>query len=355
MKKPICIMAGGTGGHIFPGLAVAEELIKRGETVHWIGSKHGLEGRLVPEKGIPMHYLAVRGLRGKHGLQRITGPIRLGVSVIQALILMLRLKPSICVGFGGYPAGPGGIAAKMMKIPVVIHEQNAVAGMTNRYLAKFATKVLTAFPDVIEGAECVGNPIRPEIDSVGRQRIADGHQPSDTTRVLVIGGSQGAKSLNEQLPEKLKTVASQFGIEVTHQTGVSGKDQVDEQYQALDVDATVVAFISRMDEAYREADIVVCRAGALTVSELASAAMPSVLIPFPYAVDDHQTKNGQQLQNAGAAVVVQEKDLDIFVAKLSDILRAPENLTQMARAARSVAKPEATQHVADRVMEVAHG
>jgi UDP-N-acetylglucosamine--N-acetylmuramyl-(pentapeptide) pyrophosphoryl-undecaprenol N-acetylglucosamine transferase len=355
MKKPICIMAGGTGGHIFPGLAVAEELIKRGETVHWIGSKHGLEGRLVPEKGIPIHYLAVRGFRGKHGLQRITGPIRLGVSVIQALILMVRLKPSICVGFGGYPAGPGGIAAKMMKIPVVIHEQNAVAGMTNKYLAKFATKVLTAFPDVIEGAECVGNPIRPEIDFVGRQRITDGHQPIDTTRVLVIGGSQGAKSLNEQLPEKLKTVASQFGIEVTHQTGVSGKDQVDEQYQALDLDATVVAFISRMDEAYREADIVVCRAGALTVSELASAAMPSVLIPFPYAVDDHQTKNGQQLQNAGAAVVVQEKDLDIFVAKLSDILRAPENLTQMARAARSVAKPEATQHVADRVMEVAHG
>ena len=355
MKKPICIMAGGTGGHIFPGLAVAEELIKRGETVHWIGSKHGLEGRLVPEKGIQIHYLAVRGLRGKHGLQRITGPIRLGISVIQALILMLRLKPSVCVGFGGYPAGPGGIAAKITKVPVVIHEQNAVAGMTNKYLAKFASKVLTAFPDVLEGAECVGNPIRPEIDSVGRQRIADGHQPSDTTRVLVIGGSQGAKSLNEQLPEKLKAVASQFGIEVTHQTGVSGKDQVDDQYQALDLDATVVAFISRMDEAYREADIVVCRAGALTVSELASAAMPSVLIPFPYAVDDHQTKNGQQLQSAGAAVVVQEKDLDIFVAKLSDILRAPENLTQMARAARSVAKPEATQTVADRVMEVARG
>jgi len=348
-------MAGGTGGHIFPGLAVAEELIKRGETVHWIGSKHGLEGRLVPEKGIQIHYLAVRGLRGKHGLQRITGPIRLGISVIQALILMLRLKPSVCVGFGGYPAGPGGIAAKITKVPVVIHEQNAVAGMTNKYLAKFASKVLTAFPDVIEGAECVGNPIRPEIDSVGRQRIADGHQPSDTTRVLVIGGSQGAKSLNEQLPEKLKAVASQFGIEVTHQTGVSGKDQVDDQYQALDLDATVVAFISRMDEAYREADVVVCRAGALTVSELASAAMPSVLIPFPYAVDDHQTKNGQQLQSAGAAVVVQEKDLDIFVAKLSDILRAPENLTQMARAARSVAKPEATQTVADRVMEVARG
>jgi len=157
------------------------------------------------------------------------------------------------------------------------------------------------------------------------------------------------------LPEKLKEVASHYGIEVTHQTGVSGRDQVEDRYQALDLDATVVAFVSRMAEAYREADIVVCRAGALTVSELASAAMPSVLIPFPAAVDDHQTKNGQQLQNVGAAVIVQEKDLDIFVAKLSDILRAPENLTQMARAARSVARPEATITVADRVLEVAHG
>lgn len=355
MKQPICIMAGGTGGHIFPGLAVAEELIKRGEVVHWIGSKHGLEGRLVPEQGIPLHYLAVRGLRGKHGLQRITGPIRLGISVIQALLLMMRLKPSVCVGFGGYPAGPGGIAARFMKVPVVVHEQNAVAGMTNRYLAKFAKRVLTAFPDVIEGAECVGNPIRPDIDLVGRHRIAEGHQLSGTTRVLVIGGSQGARAFNEQLPEKLKEVASHYGIEVTHQTGVSGRDQVEDRYQALDLDATVVAFVSRMAEAYREADIVVCRAGALTVSELASAAMPSVLIPFPAAVDDHQTKNGQQLQNVGAAVIVQEKDLDIFVAKLSDILRAPENLTQMARAARSVARPEATITVADRVLEVAHG
>ena len=355
MKLPICIMAGGTGGHIFPGLAVAEELIKRGEVVHWIGSKHGLEGRLVPEQGIPLHYLAVRGLRGKHGLQRITGPIRLGISVIQALLLLMRLKPSVCVSFGGYPAGPGGIAARFTKVHVVVHEQNAVAGMTNRYLAKFAKRVLTAFPDVIEGAECVGNPIRPDIDLVGRHRIAEGHRPSGTTRVLVIGGSQGARAFNEQLPEKLKEVASNYGIEVTHQTGVSGRDQVEDRYQALDLDATVVAFVSRMAEAYREADIVVCRAGALTVSELASAAMPSVLIPFPAAVDDHQTKNGQQLQNVGAAVIVQEKDLDIFVAKLSDILRAPENLTQMARAARSVARPEATITVADRVLEVAHG
>ena len=355
MKKPICIMAGGTGGHIFPGLAVAQELQKRGEIVHWIGSKHGLEGRLVPESGIPMHFLAVRGLRGKHGLQRITGPVRLGISILQAMILMMRLKPSVCVGFGGYPAGPGGIAARIMQVPIVIHEQNAVAGMTNRHLAKFATKVLTAFSDVLPGGECVGNPIRPEIDTVGRDRISNGPQPSDSTRVLVIGGSQGAKALNEKLPEKLKEVAGQYGIEVTHQTGVVGKNQVDEQYQALDLDATVVAFISRMDEAYREADIVVCRAGALTVSELASAAMPSVLIPFPKAVDDHQTKNGQQLQSAGAAVVVQEHDLDIFVAKLSDILRAPETLTQMAHAARSVAKPEATQRVADAVMEVVNG
>ena len=354
MKKPICVMAGGTGGHIFPGLAVAEELVSRGQVVHWIGSRYGLEKNLVPEKGIPIHFLATRGLRGKKGLERITGAICLAVSIIQAIVLMLRLRPSVCVGFGGYPAGPGGIAARLMRVPVVIHEQNAVVGTTNRYLAKVAARVLTAFPNVLKGAECVGNPIRTEIDAVGRQRLADSCQPTETTRVLVIGGSQGAKALNERLPKKLKEVATHFGIEVTHQTGLTAQNQVIEQYQALDLDATVVAFISRMDDAFNGADIVVCRAGALTVSELASAAMPSVLIPF-LAVDDHQTKNGEQLREAGAAMVVQEKDLDIFVAKLSDILRAPEKLTQMAHAARSVAKPEATKKVADCVLEIARG
>jgi UDP-N-acetylglucosamine--N-acetylmuramyl-(pentapeptide) pyrophosphoryl-undecaprenol N-acetylglucosamine transferase len=171
----------------------------------------------------------------------------------------------------------------------------------------------------------------------------------------VIGGSQGAKILNDQLPIKLHQVANEFGIEVTHQAGTSGKESVYQQYQALDLDATVIAFISQIDEAYRNADIVVCRAGALTVSELALAALPSILIPFDYAVDDHQTKNGQQLVNAGAAIIIQEKNLDIFIAKLSDILRAPENLSQMARAARSVSKPEATKKVADRILEAAYG
>ncbi len=355
MKKPICIMAGGTGGHIFPGLAVAAELTKRGETVHWIGSKYGLESHLVPEKGIPIHFLVVRGLRGKRGLQRITGPIRLVISILQSIFLMIRLKPSVCIGFGGYPAGPGGIAARFLKIPIIIHEQNAIAGMTNRYLAKFAVKVLTAFPEVIEGAECLGNPIRPEIDFVGRQRISNESTPTDLTRVLVIGGSQGARFLNEQLPTKLKEIARKFPIEVKHQTGESGKNSVAHQYHSLDLEATVIAFISCIDEAYHDADIVVCRAGALTISELASAAMPAVLIPFEYAVDDHQTKNGQQLENCGAAVIIQEKNIDIFVAKLSDILRAPENLTRMARAARLVAKPDATKKVADRVLEVAYG
>ncbi len=355
MTARVFIMAGGTGGHIFPGLAVAEELKKRGAEVNWIGASHGLEGRLVPEKGIPLHLLAVRGLRGKHGLSRVLGPLRLIVSIVQALWLMARLRPAVCVGFGGYPAGPGGLAARMLGIPLVIHEQNAVAGMTNRHLAKWATRVLTAFDDVLPGGECVGNPIRAEIDAVGRRRLADGHQSSGNTRILVIGGSQGARMLNQQLPEKLREVAAQYGIEITHQTGVSGQADVESTYDALNLDATVVAFISRMDQAYQSSDIVVCRAGALTVSELASAAMPSVLIPFPYAVDDHQTKNGKQLEAAGAAVIVQEDDLDIFVAKMSDILRAPENLTQMARAARSVAKPEATQAVADVVLEVAGG
>ena len=355
MSRPIMIMAGGTGGHIFPGLAVAEELIQRGHAVHWMGSTASLEGRLVPEANIPLHRLMVRGLRGKHGIARVMGPIRLAISLVQAVVILIRLKPSVCVGFGGYPAGPGGLASRLVGIPLVIHEQNAIAGMTNRYLAKFATKVLTAFPDVLPDAKCVGNPIRPAIDQVGRKRIAEGHQANGTTRILVIGGSQGARTLNRELPAKFYEIAEQYGIEVMHQAGEHGVLEVEQSYQALNLDATVIAFISRIDQAYQNADIIVCRAGALTVSELASAAMPSVLIPFPQAVDDHQTKNGQQLEKAGAAVIVQESELDIFVAKMSDILRAPENLTQMARAARSVSKPEATTDVVNAVLEVAIG
>lgn len=355
MSRPIMIMAGGTGGHIFPGLAVASELQTRGHVVHWMGSSAGLEGRLVPEANLPLHRLAVRGLRGKRGLARVMGPLRLAISMLQALWILKRVNPCVCVGFGGYPAGPGGAAARVLKIPLVIHEQNAIAGMTNRYLAKFATRVLTAFPDVLPEGICVGNPIRAEIDQVGRKRIAEGHQASSTTRILVVGGSQGARALNHELPAKFYQIAEQYGIEVTHQAGDQGVPAVSDAYEALSLDATVVAFISRMDQAYQEADIVVCRAGALTVSELASAAMPSVLIPFPHAVDDHQTKNGQQLAKAGAAVIVQESELDIFVAKMSDILRAPENLTQMARAARSVSKPEATIDVANHILEVAGG
>ncbi len=348
-------MAGGTGGHIFPGLAVASALRDQGERVIWIGSRYGLEAKLVAEQGLPIRFLAVRGLRNKRGFDRLTGSVRLIISIFQALSLIVYHKPKVCVGFGGYPAGPGGLAAGLTRTPLVIHEQNAVAGFTNRYLSKWASRVLTAFPDVLPSGECVGNPVRLEIDQVGQKRINKCLEQSGSTRIFIMGGSQGSRSLNKNLPPKLQILAKKFGIEITHQTGDGAKADVKQVYDALNLDATVVAFVSRMETAYQNNDIMVCRAGALTVSELASAAMPSVLIPFPQATDDHQTKNGRYLSKSGAAVIVQEDELDIFVAKLSDILRSPENLTQMARAARSVAKPEATRDVLKAILEVAHG
>ena len=355
MTAPVVIMAGGTGGHIFPGLAVAQELVKSGEQVHWIGGTHGLEGTLIPGLGIPLHLIAVRGLRGKRGIARFFAPIRLVWSVLQSIYILMRLRPKVCVGFGGYPAGPGGLAARILGIPLVIHEQNAIAGLTNRYLAKFANKVLTAFPGVLPGGECVGNPIRPEIDQVGLQRIKNLYQPTNQTRILILGGSQGAHALNQNLPAKIREIADKYGITITHQTGDAGLESVTEQYAAMNLDATVIAFINPIARAYQKTDIVVCRAGALTVSELAAAAMPSVLIPFPNAVDDHQTKNGEQLVALGAAVIIQETELDIFVAKLSDILRSPANLIQMAQSARNASRPDAAVAVAHRVLEASHG
>ncbi len=355
MTAPVMIMAGGTGGHIFPGLAVAAELQRRGHEVHWLGSSAGLEGRLVPEAGLPLHRLAVRGLRGKRGLAKLTGPVRLMISVLQALWILARLRPSVCVGFGGYPAAPGGLAARLLGCPLVIHEQNAIAGMTNRHLSRWATRVLTAFPNVLEGGACVGNPVRPEIDQIGMNRLADGRQPSDRIRILVVGGSQGARALNQEVPQVLAQVSQVGPLSITHQTGEAGLNQVTEAYASLSLEANVVPFIQRMDQAYRDADVVICRAGALTVSELAAAAMPALLIPFPYAVDDHQTANGQQLVDAGAALLLKETDVSRWAEVITDLVRAPEKLTQMARAARSVAKPQATTMATDVIEEVARG
>lgn len=355
MKPVALIMAGGTGGHIFPGLAIAQALEAEGWAVHWLGGHYGLETTLVPEAGYPLHQLAVRALRGKSGLARITGPLRFLWSIVQALGVMRRLKPKVCIGFGGYPAAPGGVAAWLSRCPLVIHEQNAVAGLTNRALNRFATRTLTAFPEVLPKGICVGNPVRSAIHQVGRLRLAEPTQPDGAVRVLIVGGSQGARSLNQRMPDCLAKLNLDRALTITHQTGSASEADVRDHYEGLKLDARVVAFIERMDEAYRSADIVVCRAGALTVSELAAAAMPSVLVPFPYAVDDHQNKNAEYLEQAGAAVIVQEAHFDMILTTLSDVLRAPETLLQMARAARMAARPEAIGDTIAHVTEVARG
>lgn len=351
----ILIMAGGTGGHIFPGLALANALRARGDTVHWMGGQYGLEKRLVPDAGLPLHALSVRGLRGQRGLARVLAPFKLVWAVFEALSYLRKIRPALCVGFGGYPAAPGGVAAKLLGIPVIVHEQNAVAGMTNRLLARLSQRVATAFPGVLPDAQHVGNPVRDGIESLGLARVAGGHQSGASIRVLVIGGSQGARAFNHTLPSLLSPLIQRHGLVVRHQSGDAMHAEVVAKYASLGVTVQVDAFISDMVEAYGQHDLVIARAGALTVSELAAAAMPSILVPFPAAVDDHQTCNARWLVDAGAAVLLPEKALDRLPEVLTQFVSQPEQLTIMARAARAISTPDAIGALVSLIDEVQHG
>ncbi len=345
MTGPILVMAGGTGGHVFPALAVAEALRARQLDVVWMGTRRGLEARIVPEAGIPVAWISIAGLRGKTLLSRLAGPFRLAWAVVQALGVVARLKPAAVLGMGGYAAGPGGLAAWLLRRPLVIHEQNAIAGVTNRVLARFARRVLAAFPGAFPAsvpAEVVGNPVRPAIAALPapEQRLA-GRQ--GRARVLVLGGSQGALALNRTVPAALARLPAEARPEVRHQAGKATIDQAEAAYRAAGVDAEVVEFIGDMAEAYGWADLAICRAGALTVSELAAAGLGSVLVPFPAAVDDHQALNAGYLVDAGAAVMVREADLSVeaLARLLEELLGDRNRLAGMGGKARSVARPDA--------------
>lgn len=355
MSGAILIMAGGTGGHIFPGLALATALRARGDSVHWMGGAHGLEARLVPEAGLPLLTLPVRGLRGQRGMARLWSPIKLVWATIQAMRHLRQLKPRVCVGFGGYPAAPGGLAARLLRIPLIIHEQNAIAGMTNRLLARWAYRVASAFPEVLPGAQWIGNPVRQGIEALGLSRVAGGHQSGNAIRVLIVGGSQGAQSFNRTFPALLAPLIQRHGLVVRHQTGQSMRDEVAGAYAARDVAVQVDAFIQDMVGAYAQSDLVIARAGALTVSELAAAAMPSVLVPYPHAVDDHQTRNAQWLVDAGAAVLVPESALSTMASVIEGLVMQPDQFTVMSRAARAVATPDAVHQMLNFIDEVPHG
>ena len=347
MKGPILIMAGGTGGHVFPALALARRLRAQSVEVIWLGTRRGIEARLVPAEGIAIEWLSVGGLRGKGWKTRLAAPWHLTVALWQALGVMRRRRPRVVVGLGGFVTGPGGIAAWLTRRPLLIHEQNAIAGFTNRTLAPLAREVLEAFPGSFERsvhARAIGNPVRSEIIALTppRERLA---RRAAALRVLVVGGSQGAVRLNTVVPYALARAALTCRLEVRHQAGERWLDACRQPYAEAGVRADVQPFITDMADAYGWADLVICRAGALTVSELAAAGIGAVLVPFPAAVDDHQTYNARLLVRQGAAILLPERELSAerLAGEVERLCRERERLVQMAERARALARPDATE------------
>ncbi len=352
----VLIMAGGTGGHVFPALACAREFQARGYTVHWLGTPRGIENELVPAAGLKLHLINVTGLRGKGRLSLLKAPFMLIKALLQARKVVRELSPVCVVGFGGYVTGPGGLAAKLAGVPLIIHEQNAVAGTANRSLASFAARVCEAFPQTFAASakrRTTGNPVRAELFFETPRQTLIGRRP----RLLVLGGSLGAEPLNKLLPEALAQVPADIRPEVFHQAGKHHDEVTAERYRAAGVEAQVAPFIKDMAQAYGWADLVVCRAGALTVSELAAAGLPSLLVPLPHAIDDHQSRNAEYLAREGAAFVMPQATTGAaeMAARLKEVLMQPEQLNRMAVTARQLAKPDATNTVVDICLEVAHG
>jgi UDP-N-acetylglucosamine--N-acetylmuramyl-(pentapeptide) pyrophosphoryl-undecaprenol N-acetylglucosamine transferase len=359
----VLMMAGGTGGHVYPALAVASELLRRGYRVEWVGTRRGLEHRVVPAAGIDLHYLPVRGVRGKNLLDTLLGLLFLGFASIKALWLVLRRAPRCVVGMGGYVAGPAGAAAWLWRKPLIIHEQNAVAGTTNRMLAPMASRVLAAFPGAFPAdVDCrvVGNPVRQELVEAG----AAGHYEftgQRPLRLLVLGGSLGARPINRVVPGAVAGLLDSDDmprVEVWHQSGESHLDEVSSAYgQSLGHGVKVAPFIEDMAAAYAWADLVLCRAGALTVSELAVMGRPSVLVPLPHAIDDHQSANARSLTGRGAALLLRQDDMtaESLQQILEELLAEPRRLAAMAAAASEAATPDAARQVCDCCEELIHG
>jgi UDP-N-acetylglucosamine--N-acetylmuramyl-(pentapeptide) pyrophosphoryl-undecaprenol N-acetylglucosamine transferase len=349
----IMVMAGGTGGHVFPALAVAHELRARGHEVVWMGAPDSFEARTVVPQGFEIETIPVRGLRGKSWRSLLDAPLLLWRSLRAAMAILSRRRPQVVLGMGGFAAGPGGLAARLMRIPLVVHEQNAAPGLTNRVLSLLASKVLEAFPKTFRHATTVGNPVRAAIADLPSpaERAAardNGHGP---VRLLILGGSQGAKALNELVPAALALLPETARPQIRHQAGRT-YDVARAAYANAGVMARIESFIDDMPTAYAWADLVVCRSGASTIAELCAAGCASVLVPFPFAVDDHQTANARHLSDDGAAVLIQERELnpERLAALLRGLLGDREKLLKMAEIARTKAWPLATREIAAEVL-----
>ena len=356
-RRPILVMAGGTGGHVYPALAVAKALQQQSHEIVWLGTHRGLESRVVPANNIDMEWISVGGLRGKNSWTLILAPFRLILALAQSLRVMARHRPAAVLGMGGFVSGPGGLAAWLMRRPLVIHEQNAIAGLTNRLLARLARVVLQAFPGSFPAnikSETVGNPVRADIAALAdpATRLAS---REGALRLLVLGGSQGALALNKVVPRALARLPEELRPIVRHQAGSLTIDAARESYDQESIDVELLPFIEDMADAYAWADLVVCRAGALTVAELSAAGLPAIFVPYPAAVDDHQTANAQPLADAGAAAIVAECDLsDESLARLlQNWLSSRDELIARASKARSLHTPDALNRISSLCLEVA--
>ena len=354
-RMKVVIMAGGTGGHVFPALAVAEVLRARGHQLAWMGTQTGLEARVAASAGIPMECIRVGGVRGKGMLTLLKAPYTLMNAIAQARAIFRRFKPQVALGMGGYTSGPGGLAARLLGCPLVLHEQNAVPGMTNRVLSHVATQVLEGFPGSFVAsrhARTVGNPVRSAIAQLPVPEVRFAKR-SGRGRLLVIGGSQGARVLNNNVPLTLAQSDTALRPEVWHQSGVRDVDQVMQAYCNHGIAARVTPFIKDMAAAYDWADLVLCRAGALTVSELAAAGVGAVLVPFAAAVDDHQSRNAAFLVAAGAAELLPESHVTppTLGTLLTRLLGDRDTLLSMAKRARTLAKTDAAEKVAEACLQ----
>ena len=364
INRTIMIMAGGTGGHVYPGLAVAQHLMGQGWRAVWLGTQAGLEARIVPPHHIEMAWLKFGGVRGKGLLRKLLLPLSILIAFWQSAQAIFKHRPDVVLGMGGYAAFPGGMMASLLNRPLVIHEQNSIAGLTNRVLACIADQVLVGFPKAFQGekdkpipcsrldSRWTGNPVRADIAAIEAPATRYAAR-AGRLRVLVVGGSLGAQVLNETVPQALALIEEARRPEVVHQAGLKHIDALRANYENAGVQAEVLPFIDDMAARYAQADVVICRAGALTVAELAAAGVASVLVPFPHAVDDHQTTNAKFLSDAGAAMLLPQSELT--AEKLAGMLCgfSREQLAAMADKARALAKPDATQVVAKVCMELA--
>jgi UDP-N-acetylglucosamine--N-acetylmuramyl-(pentapeptide) pyrophosphoryl-undecaprenol N-acetylglucosamine transferase len=349
-QRPIMIMAGGTGGHVYPALAVADELRNRGVPVVWLGTRKGIEARLVPQAGIDIEWLGVTGLRGKGLFSLVLAPFNLLRAGVQAMQILSRRQPCVVLGMGGFVAGPGGFMAWLLRKPLLIHEQNAIPGLTNKLLARLADVVLEAFPRSFKSAVHVGNPVRRSIASLPSpsQRMKN---REGSFHLLVFGGSLGASVLNDVVPQALAGLPKELRPEVWHQAGPKNIQQATTNYAQLQIPARIDAYIDNMAEAYAWADLVLCRSGAMTVAEIAAVGVASILVPYPHAVDDHQTANANYLANAGAAILLPQSQLGVekLQGLLTDMTR--DKVLDMANRARRLGMPESTRIVVEQCLQ----